>query len=76
MLTFAQLTPGSFYIPVFERIEPQGAEFYERFRTDSPHYQYLGGGVFVDEDGEPVDSFYDPELGVDVGVEGADGFIQ
>ena len=76
MLTFEQLKVGSFYIPVFERIEPLGDEFFEKYRTDAPFYQYLGNGEFVTEDGESVDGFYDPELGLDVAVDAPDGFIQ
>lgn len=76
MLTFEQLKAGSFYIPVFERIEPEGTDFHEQYRTDSPFYKYLGGGEFITESGDSVDGFYDPELGLDVAVDAPDGFIQ
>ena len=76
MLRIDELQPGEHYIPVFERFEPLGPDFSQRYRTDSPIYQYAGNGEFVTEDGDPVNSFYDPELALDVAVDGADGFIQ
>lgn len=76
MLMIGQLKEGSYYMPVFERIEPQGTEFCEQYRTDSPFFQYLGNGQFATEDGEPVEGFYDPELGIEVAVDAPDGFIQ
>ena len=78
MLTFEQLKAGSYYIPVFERIEP-GNEFgniNDTHRFDSPYYKYLGDGQFVTESGDSVNGFYDPELGLDVAVDAPDGFIQ
>ncbi len=76
MLMFEQLIPGSFYMPVFERIEPQGTALHEQFRIDAPFYKYLGDREFETEDGETVYGFYDPELGLDVAVDAPDGFIQ
>lgn len=76
MIAFNELKVGQHYIPVFERIEPTGAEFYERYRTDSPYYQYLGGREFENEHGETVDGFVDPELALQVAVDAPDGFIQ
>ena len=63
-----ELKPGGFYIPVFELIESQ--------RTDSPIYEYIGDGEFVTEYGDPVDGFYDPELGLYVATDATDGFVQ
>jgi len=67
----SELKPGGFYIPVFELIESQG-----EYRTDSPIYKYIGDGEFVTEYGDPVDGFYDPELGLYVATDAADGFVQ
>ncbi len=78
MKTFQQLEVGQFYIPVFERNEPLSlfGNINDTHRTDSPLYQFLGGKEFVSEDGETVDSFYDPELGLYVAVDAPDGFVQ
>lgn len=78
MLTFDQLKPGSYYVPVFERTEPIDdlGEFLNNYNTDSPIYQYLGDGQFATEDGDPIDRFYDPELGLDVALNAPDGFVQ
>ena len=78
MKTFAQLEIGQYYIPVFERIEPLDVfgNLLDTHNTDSPIYKYLGGMEFVTEDGDPVEGFYDPELGCYVNVDAADGFVQ
>ena len=70
-LQLTELKAGKFYIPVFESIENAG-----EYNTNSPIYQYLGDGEFVTEYGEPVEGFYDPELGLYVATNAADGFVQ
>lgn len=77
LLTIEQLKPGSYYIPVFKRIEPltDFNKFVNEYNTDSPFYRYLGSGQFVTEDGEEVDYFYDSELGLNVSVSSTDGFV-
>lgn len=77
MKTFEQLQAGQFYTPVFERLDAEpDAEFFEKFHTGSPFYQYLGGKEFVDEGGNVVNGFYDPELQMYVSVDSPDGFAQ
>lgn len=79
MLKFSELVAGQFYIPVFERLDPEASEhdgFIAKYRTDAPVYKYLGGGEFVTEDGDSVNGFYDPEIGMYVNVDEPDGFVQ
>jgi hypothetical protein len=76
MKTFDELEEGKFYIPIFERIEPEGEQLYERYHTDSPFYQYIGDGEFVTEEGDAVDGFYDHSIGFMVAVDSPCGFIQ
>lgn len=76
MLRFEELEPGEYYVPVFERFEALGEAIEQRYRTDSPHFKYLGSGEFATEDGQPIEYFYDPELGLNVALDAPDGFIQ
>lgn len=76
MKSFADLMPGQYYIPVFRRLDVPDGDFFEMYHTDAPFCQYLGGKDFADEDGDPVQRFYDPEIGLYVDVDAPDGFIQ
>ena len=66
MKKFAELIVGEWYAPVF----------YVQDKEDyvGHFYKYLGGLMFLSESDVLVEYFYDPELGMNVSADGADGF--
>jgi hypothetical protein len=61
MKSFKELVINDWYAPIFNN---QVGSF----------YQYLGGFDFVTENGELAEYFYDPEIGLGVSVDAADGY--
>lgn len=64
------LVPGKWYAIGFERYS----------LTDEPAMQwgeilqYLGNGQWADDNGEPVESLFDPELQMSVAMDAADAY--
>lgn len=75
LLTLDQLQVGSKYIPVFERVAPEGNGFDDKYSIYADCYQYLGNGNFATERGESVECFYDPEGDRTVKCEAAKAFL-
>lgn len=77
ILHMSDLKEDSYYIPVFERFEQlnEFGNIMDKYRTDSPYFKYMGGGEFINEAGDVVDCFFDPELQMNVAVDATDGFI-
>lgn len=77
ILNMSDLKEDSWYIPVFERFARLHGfgELMDKYRIDSPYYKYLGNGEFVNEYGDTVTSFFDPELQMNVALDATDGFI-
>lgn len=42
----------------------------------APIYQYLGEGAWMDDDGEPVEGFFDPVLQMTVTTDSADAYLR
>lgn len=65
----ANLRPG-WYAIGFAGIEDGGINW-----NGAPVFKYLGDGAWEDEDGRPIEGFFDPELQMTVTTDSADAYM-